>query len=1060
MKSRFRIKEAATTPMAKGEFHAPAQLAGDLRWRDRLQVKLGLLFAGLLVVLGGGALLAGRVLVRDGLVDETFRYELESGRRLAAEFGSVARDAEQLASALARLSLDLPGAAQGLEAAAPQLVEHLGGADVVDAAGIWPEPHTLQPASERASLYWARAASGRLELRRDYNDPRIAPYSREKWLTPARYGAADRCYWTPVYRELLTHREVVTCAMPVRTEGRFVGAVTVSLALDGITARFAGAARGDAGYSLLTDADSRILAVSENAAAKLGGAERAPSLAELGRRFPAFEPVALGLYKQQQDFVSAVTRSRLYDAAQVSALKDGSRELSRAEAEIALTQVWAVLAGAEFGPAPPSQIRIGEDPVLADDAFASVFQLPGTGWRLVRVTSATQGFSGANYIFKQTLIVVGGAVVLALLLVFSGLRYWVISPLRRMTRQLAQAHEIDDALQLRLTGGGRDEVGALAGWHNERTRQLREAMESSLASRAALELESAERRSAQEQLARVQQRTALALQVVSDAVIATDNQARIEDMNPAAELLTGVGRAAARGRKLGEVFRASLAGGEPLPDVAELALQRGAQVEYSDQVTMASSGGARQPIQVIAAPVRNRSQRASGALVVFRRVAAGPSPALAGAAADIVTGLPTRIACDRRLRELLAAARATPRTHALLFVDVDNLKLINESAGRAAGDQVLVRVAETLLASVGALGEVFRLRADEFAIVLENHDAARARTLATALCETLGRTRVPWEDKALAVTASFGVATFDGSEAGTADLLHHADDACVAAKRAGRNTVRVYEPGMDRGGREIDDATWQRRIRAGLDHNLFHLTTQFLQPSTAFTAEGAVYELLLALEDEEGFWAPPGAFLPAAERHHLLPEVDRWVLGRTIEHLVQHPEIVQGLAFASVNLSAGALADGSLLEFVVGQFERQQVLPASKLCLELREEDVLEHPEEARKFFSAMRSIGCRIAIDHFQGRRSADLAVLRKLDFDFVKIDVHSFRGGPDDPLDLELAETTIRLARSMRRRVIASNLDDPQQWATWRRLGADYFQGFAVARPSPVVFAPPDAR
>lgn len=1043
--------------MAKGDGLAPrssAILAGELRWTDRLQFKLGALFAGLLLVLGSGALLAGRLLVRDGLVEETFRYEFESARRLAAELGAAARDAEQLAATLARLSLDTPGAPESLATTAPRLADRLGGASLVDAIGIWPEPRTLQRDRERASLYWVRGDSGRLELRRDYNDARIAPYWREKWATPARHGAADRCWWSPPYVEALTRRRVITCALPLRADGRHLGAVTVSLALDGLAAQFAQATQSDPGYSLLVDEDSRLLALSANAAARLDG-ESPDNLAELAQRWPALSPLALALFRHQQERNSTITRSSLYEAREISALREATRELSRDEAEGALLQAWSTLGAAQFPDDPPRQVAIEEDPLLDGPALAASLRVPGAPWRLVRVTSATEGFSGARYVFTQTLVVVGGAVVLALLLAYLGLRRWVTRPLSRMTRQLSEAHELDEALLLRLDEGGRDEVGALSFWHNERTRQLRELMERSVASRAQLQVEADERRRAQDQLARVQERMALALQAVSDGVLSTDDAGAIVDMNPAAELLTGMSLSTARARKLGEVVRARHGAlREPLPDLAALVLQRGAALEYAEQVVLDTAGGAELAIQIAAQPIRSRLKRVTGALIVIHKVAPN---AAAATGLDAVTGLATRQACDRRLRTLLDSARLAPHRHAVLFVDVDNLKRVNDAGGRTAGDQVLARVAEALVAHIGAKGEAFRLRADDFAVVLEDHDAETARALAEKLRDVLAHTRVTWDGRKHAFSASFGIAVFDGSEDGAAEVLRRADDACAAAKRAGRNTVKVYEPAMDRGAAEPDDGVWQRRIRAGLDHNLFHLTTQFVQPAQAYAAEGAVFELLLSLEDEEGFWAAPNAFLPAAERHHLLPEMDRWVVARTLDQLARQPETVERLAFASINVSGASLADGSLLEFIVRELERRPEIAPARLCFELSEQAVLEHPQQARVFCEAMRSIGCRLAIDHFQARRAADLTVLRALPFDLVKIDAQEYRAVAGDALEQQLAETVIRVARTLRRRVIVANIDDPRAWATWKRLGADYFQGFAVAKPSPITFLAP---
>lgn len=1035
--------------------------SSHLAWHQSLLVKLGLVFALLIILLGTAALLAGRLLVGDKLVAETFRYETESGRRLLAEFKSITQRAEEIAGTLAKLGVHTPGGPWAVKPPIPLLVDRGGGARLITGVGIWPEPHGLDPARDRASLYWVRDASGQLHLREDYNDVRTVPYYKEKWYTPARFAQEDRCFWTPVYREPLAKREVITCAMPMRSGNRFLGVVTASISLDSIAHEFATATADDLGYSLLVDSDNRLLAVSPDAAAVIEAGERPRNLAELAQKLPSFNPVALALHKQDEDLVSSVARSPLYNAAEVSALREQSRDMSRAEAEAALTQVWSVLGGLNK-PQPPQHLELLADPVLGDDAFAVVFQAPESFWRLVRVTPAKQGFSGARYVFQQSLLVTGGVMVLTLVLIFSFLRYLVIGPLRQMTQQIAAAETAEDALHVVLDESARNEVGVLAYWHNERTRELREMMERTLATNSQLVMESDERRAAQEQLARVQERATLALQSVADAVITTDEKGAIEDMNPVAESLTGVSVRAGRGKSLAEVFSARLGGanGAPLPNIAEVAIQRGTRLDYAEGVQLSSFGGAQRDIALSVTPIRTRANRIIGAIIVFREKtqrASDAAPAVAKKSVDALTGLPGRDVCDRRIRSLIEAARLNPRRHALLMVDVDHLKRINETGGHGAGDEVLAKVGETLSTKTGSAGEVFRLHADQFVVLLNNSDLQRSRVFAEALRETLANTRMYWESKYFGVTASFGVADFDGSEESPVEVLRRGDDACAAAKRSGRNTVKVYDDSMNRAGREADDATWVRRIRAGLDHNMFHLTTQFILPLQAHASEGRVFEVLLALEDEEGFWAAPSAFMPVAERQHLSAEMDRWVVSRLLKQLDKNPEVLAQVAMVNINLSAGSLIDAGLIEFLALQLEQHRNVHPRKLCFELREDDAAEHPQQAQMLADALRSLGCRVAVEHFLAREPSRLALLRKLPADFVKINAQQFRSISADGMEQMLAESLVKLARSLRKRVMVGNIDDNAQLEAWRRFGVDYMQGFVVAKPSPVVFQTP---
>lgn len=1035
-----------------------------LGWQQSLQFKVAALFTGLALLLGAAAYLAGTALVREELLGDNLRYERESGLRLADRLEAIASQAQQLANTLSALAVQPGSDARGdLAAMAPGLIERSPANPLLVGVGVWPLPRTLDPARERASLFWQRDPAGALALREDYNDPRAIAYYQESWFTPARYAQIDRCYWTAAYREPLTRQEVVTCVLPLRDSRGFVGVVTVSLSTIRLNESFARITAGEAGYSLLVGPGNRLLGISDEAARRLGP-EPPRNLAELAQQRPGLSPLALAVHQQHEAFVSAAVQSPLYDAATVSALKEATRDLSRPEAEAALAAIWNGMARRDGQAEPSRQLRLEDDALLGEPANVALFELPQTSWHLIRVTSANEGFSGVRYVFTQTLVVVGGGVLLTLLLVFVGLNYLVIRPLRRMTDELTHAESVEDALHLQFDESARNEIGVLAHWHNERVRQLREMMERTIATNSQLVVESDERRTAQEALAKAQERATLALQAVADGVVTTNERGIVEEMNPVAEQLTGVAVRAARGRAFSDIFKARVGGGGSsapgslLPNLAEVAIQRATRLEYEGGVFLQREGQPESELYVSVTPIRTRLNRVIGAIVVFRPCASGATErGPERRTIDAVTGLPNRLACDRSMRALLEGQRVNPRPHSLLLLDVDHLKRINDVSGQQAGDEVLTRIGESLVARVGNAGEVFRLGADHFAVVLENFEVERAMVFAEALRELLANTRIYWESKPLNVTVSIGVVSFDPEADNPVELLRRAEDACAAAKRAGRNSVTLYEMSLDRAERAVDDAIWVKRIRTGLEQNLFHLTTQWVMPAQVHQPEGQVFELLLALEDEEGFWASPTAFMPAAERHHLIPDMDRWVIRHTLDHLARYPDTLGRLAFCTINLSATTLSDGELLDYLAQQFQRHEEVPPRKLCFELREESLSEFPNQAHTFCDAMRSLGVRVAVDHFMGRSISDVALIRKLQVDFIKIDALQFRNVMSDPVEQMMAESVIRLARTLRKRVVVSGIGDASSLDAWRRLGADYFQGFTVAKPSPVVFYAP---
>jgi EAL domain-containing protein (putative c-di-GMP-specific phosphodiesterase class I) len=295
---------------------------------------------------------------------------------------------------------------------------------------------------------------------------------------------------------------------------------------------------------------------------------------------------------------------------------------------------------------------------------------------------------------------------------------------------------------------------------------------------------------------------------------------------------------------------------------------------------------------------------------------------------------------------------------------------------------------------------------------------------------------------------------FDGGSDHPIELVRRAEEACAAAKGAGRNTLRVYDSSMSRREGSGDEALWVRRMRAGLDEGLLHLTTQWIEPADAHVREGSVFEVSLALEDEEGFWAEPSTFLPIAERNGMVAEIERWALRQTLEHLARSPAIVERLAFCCLPLSPQTVSEGATLELLAQLFQSHPDLPPARLCFVLRENVMNETPAAAQTFCDAMRSLGCRVALDPFMARGVGGVELLRRLPAEFLRIDARHFVDVSGDAVDQSIADAQIRLARTLQRRVIVTDVADEASREAWRRMRVDYVHGIAIARPSPVVF------
>lgn len=1038
--------------------------AAGLSFGQSLQFKLGALFLLALLLLSVSAFLASRTLVQDKLFDESFRYEQEAGLRLTAELRTLIGETQSLSGALANLAADPELGIEQLRSAAPALLKNRAAADLVVSLGIWPEPNRLPGIGERASLYWLREANGNLVARNDYNDSRSAPYNHERWYTPARYLAAGKGYWSAQRKEPLAQREVITYSAPIWVGGTFSGVVTLSLGTKALNEHFGKLSdAGNSRYALLLDGNQRLIGVSPMAARVLAEkADLGTTLAALAQNETSYAQLSLDQFKRSEALRTAVTQSTRYDAKQVSALKSSTRDLSRQEADDILTSLWAADT---LGNSPPDITRstIARDVVLGEPAWASLFELHNPAWTLVLITPAHQGFSGASYLFQQSLVLTLGLVTLALGLAFIAVRALVIRPLRKMSAQLDSAHTPEDAMRLVIDTSARNELGLLAQGVNERIQQLRDTSDHLRAIKSQLGSESSERRSAQEQLARALERATLTLQSISDAVITTNDQGQIEEMNAVAEILIGCALREARGKCLTELVQLHRDDTKDALDIAGEAIARGSRLDYPTPLTLQLRSGAVRQITLSSMPIRVQG-RLAGAVLVFREQQDGnsltaphPSASTGPHHQDTLTGLPTRMLCERRLLSLLdqikSAAKGVEPMHALVLLDIDHLKRVNDTGGLAAGDDVLLRVAQTLHEAAPAARDVYRITAGQFAVVLENIDHNAAQATAEMLREKIATAHFYWDSKLFSVTASFGVTLLDRQTPSMDEAFRRAYDACVASRRAGRNRVLFYDARADRTGRFVDDETWARCIRRGLDENLFHLRTQWLRASTPHLAEGALYEVVLALEDEEGFWASPETFMPVAERHNLSRAVDLWTINKTLLHLEERPQLSATLAFCCINLSAASVADAEFLDFITSRFEKSPSL-AAKICFVLHEQTLSQHPRQAALCCDVLHRIGCKLAIDHRFGGHLSELTLLRRLPVDFIKLNARSFRDLGSDPVEQMLAESTLRIVRHLNLRVIVNQIDAAASLDAWSKLGADYFQGDGIAKPALVAF------
>jgi len=416
---------------------------------------------------------------------------------------------------------------------------------------------------------------------------------------------------------------------------------------------------------------------------------------------------------------------------------------------------------------------------------------------------------------------------------------------------------------------------------------------------------------------------------------------------------------------------------------------------------------------------------------------------------DGLTGLANRQAFEHRLEAAIAALAKEPGEHALLYLDLDQFKLINDTCGHVAGDALLRQLAPVLAEQVGERDTLARLGGDEFGVLLERAAPGRAQRLAEDLRTAIEGFHFTWEDKRFAVGVSIGVVPIRSAEASLASVLSAADRACYVAKDAGRNRIHVYREDDVELARRHGEMQWVGRLTRALEEGRLELWSQTIAP-LAGPGKGLRCELLLRMRDEHGRVVLPAAFLPAAERYGLAVRLDRWVVERALAWLPARARRRDGLALCSINLSGRSLGDGDFRRFVLGALDAARV-PAGRVCFEITETAAIANLAEAARFVAALRERGCRVALDDF-GSGLSSFAYLKNLPVDFLKIDGAFVKDVVEDSIDLAMVRSINDIAHEMGKQTIAEFVESEAILEKLRGIGVDYAQGYAVCRPQPL--------
>lgn len=418
---------------------------------------------------------------------------------------------------------------------------------------------------------------------------------------------------------------------------------------------------------------------------------------------------------------------------------------------------------------------------------------------------------------------------------------------------------------------------------------------------------------------------------------------------------------------------------------------------------------------------------------------------------DTLTGLVNRNEFDRRLAQVLETAKSENSHHALLYLDLDQFKVINDTCGHQAGDQLLSQLAVVLRAEVRGRDTLARLGGDEFGLLLENCALHQAEQVAESIRSAVNSFRFVWQSKTFSIGVSIGIASVAANACNAAEVLSAADMACYSAKDLGRDRYHIYQSDDSDMRRRHGEMHWVARVKDAIGEDRLVLHQQAIHSLSTDTTPS--YEFLVRMKDESGKLILPGSFIPAAERYGVMAGLDRWVIKSVLDYLsatflVQDEVADAGVFF--INLSGASLSDRSVFQHIRERLEQTGV-PPSWLCFEITETAAISNLNYAVEFINEIRGLGCRFALDDF-GAGLSSFSYLKTIPVDYLKIDGSFVRDIANDPMNYAIVQAVNEIGHVAGLRTIAEFVEDEAIIPTLQHLGVDYAQGFGIAKPVPL--------
>ena len=1015
--------------------------SSDVAWHDSLQFALSIK-ALLIFVIGIASLLfVITFVVKSLLIESEKRVLLKTGVSVVGDIGQIIKSTESHTKALASLGAILPKDKSLFRKTVPQIINQPGNEDIIAGGGIWPEEFLFDPQISRHSFFWARDENNQLEFLDNYNKAEGSGYHKEEWYVPVKYVPKERCYWSKSYFDPYSFEPMVTCTIPIKDKNMdFTGAATLDIKLSGLTKLIEKTTQSIDGYAFVVDRNNKFLSYPDLAKAKY------TEVNELGEKsvdflhaeaftevFPDFSPIAKQLAIINKEVIEGAENTGADLALLAEKLAYDSYQIEKEDALLLAAILLSNDDSQDHQVLHQNSFKTESDVLLKEPVLVQIFLMPETFWKLVLVTpesAITQKIeSSINYILFY---------LVTIIIFIFGFGYWligkaVVRPFKKLVYQLSSDSEKP------LDESASNEFGLVARKINTKTQQLRDSYKS-----MAIAMDKRDRA---DKLRRVSEKRFKAIaRTAPDAIISVDEQGKIVDWNPAATEIFGYGRKVITGRK----YHRLLVPGEIEKKLADVEGYLNGELESIDneliQVQAIREDGYIFTAEFSATSWSTERGRFFSLFLrdITDRIQA-EYKLRHQALHDPLTELPNRNLFKDRLMNAMEQAKRSHILVAVMIIDLDNFKIINDTLGHGIGDKLLQVIAERVVENKRATDTIARLGGDEFGVIQTNlSEPAEAMMFASRIRESIAKT-VTIDDNTFQVGCSIGVTIYPNDSVHADNLLRNADMAMYQAKEEGRNSVRFFVEEMDKDIQQRKEILEDISVAIADDQFEIHL-----QPLIDLKNDQTVgAEALIRWHHPEKGFISPAEFIPIAEQSKAINDIGQWVVKEVCRLINEMDEKGLPEITIALNISPAQFKRENIYESITSTLKTVGVSPHRIEC-EITESATMENVERVIQIMHSLRNEGFKLSIDDF-GTGYSSLSFLKRFPINKIKIDRSFIADIETDEDSASIAKSIIQLGHSMNLVVLAEGVETQAQQDWLIGENCDMLQGYFRARPMP---------